>query len=268
MSNASLSNASLTGWAPLIALLICTVHPCVAQADLPGPNDLASGGNAAETVLPEGTLDGVLRAAFPLIMVRDAVPASPFGNVVFFNAAPQADSQQPPNNAPDNQGPPSLGDLGFSPVQTQSNPQEQALLDKRTHMLKIHQRLGLITTIPLIATVVSGASAGGRSTSSSSRDVHAALGSVTAGLYFTTAYFSVFAPKISGTRTRGQIRLHKTLAWIHGPGMILTPVLGAMAFEQKSKGEKIHGIASVHGAVGVVTAAAYGLAIVSVSVKF
>ena len=45
---------------------------------------------------------------------------------------------------------PSLSDLGLSPEQTRGNPQEQALLDKRTHMLKIHQRMGLITTIPLI----------------------------------------------------------------------------------------------------------------------
>ena len=135
-------------------------------------------------------------------------------------------------------------------------------------MLKIHQRLGLITTAPLIATVPSGGFAGGRSASSTNRDLHAALGSLTAGLYFTTAYFSVFAPKISGTQTRGPIRLHKALALIHGPGMILTPVLGAMAFDQKNRGEKVHGIAGAHGAVAIVTAGAYGLALVSVSVKF
>jgi hypothetical protein len=49
-------------------------------------------------------------------------------------------------------------------------------------------------------------------------------------------------PKISGTETRGPIRLHKALAWIHGPGMILTPILGALAYGQKNKGEKDHGI--------------------------
>jgi hypothetical protein len=87
-------------------------------------------------------------------------------------------------------------------------------------------------------------------------------------LYFTTAYFAIFAPKISGTPTRGPIRVHKTLAWIHGPGMILTPILGAMAFEQKSKGEKIHGAASLHGPVAIITGAAYGAALLSVSVKF
>ena len=144
----------------------------------------------------------------------------------------------------------SLGDLGFSPAQTQGNAQDQARLDKRSHMLKIHQRLGLIDTAPLVATVILGAGAGGKSTSSTDRYAHLALGSVTGDLYFMSAYYAIRAPKIPGTETRGPIRLHKALAWIHGPGMILTPILGAIAFDQKSKGEKVHGIASAHGAGG------------------
>ena len=163
---------------------------------------------------------------------------------------------------------PSLADLGFNTAQTQSNPEEQARLDRRTHMLKIHQKMGLITTGPLLATIISGFGAGGKKTSSSTRDFHAALGSATAGLYFTTAYFAIRAPKIRGTETRGPIRVHKTLAWIHGPGMILTPILGAIAFDQKSKGQKVHGIASLHGPVAIITGAAYGAALLSVSVKF
>jgi len=135
-------------------------------------------------------------------------------------------------------------------------------------MLKVHQRLGLITAVPLLATVITGSSAGDKSTSSSTRDLHAALGATTAGLYFTTAYYSIFAPKIKGTPTRGPIRVHKALAFIHGPGMILTPILGAMAFQQKSNGEKVHGIASAHAPVAYITAIAYGAAIASVSFKF
>jgi Carboxypeptidase regulatory-like domain len=159
----------------------------------------------------------------------------------------------------------SLEGLGFPTSQTKGSAKEQALLNKRSHMLHVHQKLGLITTVPLVATVVTGFGAGGRSTSSTSRDLHAALGSVTAGLYFTTAYYAIFAPKLPGTKTEGPIRLHKALAWIHGPGMILTPILGAMAFHQKSQGERVHGIASAHGEVAIVTAVAYGLAILSVS---
>lgn len=163
---------------------------------------------------------------------------------------------------------PSLSDLGFNPSQTQSNPEEQARLDRRTHMLKTHQKMGLITTGPLAATIITGFGAGGKRTSSGMRDFHAALGSSTAILYFATAYFAIRAPKIKGTETRGPIRVHKTLAWIHGPGMILTPILGAIAFDQKSKGEKIHGIAQLHGPVAIITGAAYGAALLSVSVKF
>jgi hypothetical protein len=135
-------------------------------------------------------------------------------------------------------------------------------------MLKIHQRLGLITAIPLIATVVTSAGAGGKSTSSTDRTVHMVLGAVSSDLYFTSAYFAIRAPRVPGTKTRGPIRVHKTLAWIHGPGMVLTPILGAMAYSQKSHGEKVHGIASAHGPVAIVTAGAFGAALLSVSLKF
>lgn len=168
--------------------------------------------------------------------------------------------------SPGSAGAPSLGDLGFPT--TQGSAQDQARLDRRSHMLKMHQRLGLITTAPLIATLITSSLAGGRTSSSTGRDIHATLGSVTVGMYVWTASYAIRAPRIPGTVTRGPIRLHKALAWVHGTGMILTPILGAMALDQKDKGEKVHGIASAHGAAAVVTGLAYGAAIVSVSFKF
>lgn len=165
-------------------------------------------------------------------------------------------------------GPPSLGDLGFPNPQTQGSAADQARLDRRSHMLQMHQRLGLITAAPLVATLIASGGAGGRSTSSGTRDLHAALGSVTAGMYIWTASYAIRAPRIPGTPTRGPIRVHKALAWVHGTGMILTPVLGAMAFHQKSQGERVHGIASAHGAAAWITGVAYGAALVSVSFKF
>ena len=164
--------------------------------------------------------------------------------------------------------PPSLKDLGFTPDQSQGSAQNQALLDRRSHMLKVHQRLGLFTAAPLLATIIVSNGAAGRHGTQSGRDLHATLGGVTAAMYFTSAGFAMFAPKVPGTAAHGQIRLHKALAWIHGPGMILTPLLGAMAFEQRNQGEKVHGIASAHGVVAATTAVAYGLAILSVSIKF
>ena len=169
--------------------------------------------------------------------------------------------QNLPNAPSSTTSEPSLTDLGFPTEQTQGDAKQQALLDKRTHMLKIHQRMGLITTIPLIVTVATSLNAGGKSTSSASRDLHTALGGLTGDLYFITAYYAIRAPRVPGTETRGPIRFHKAMAWIHGPGMILTPILGIIAFDQKNKGEKVHGIASAHGPVAIVTAGAFGAAL-------
>jgi hypothetical protein len=122
-----------------------------------------------------------------------------------------------------------------------------------------------------VATVFTGPGAKGHHGMpgpASGRDLHAALGATTAGLYIATAYFAIRAPKIPDTRARGPIRFHKAMAWIHGPGMILTPILGAIAYSQLSNGERIHGIAKYHSDAAIVTAAAYGAAIISVSVKF
>ena len=182
---------------------------------------------------------------------------------------PTGDSSQTLPSAPSpNKTEPSLEDLGFSKSETQANAREQALLDKRTHMLKIHQRMGLITTIPMIASVVTSLNAGGRSEGTASRDLHVALGALTGDLYGITAYYAIRAPKIKGTRKRGPIKFHEAMAWIHGPGMIATPILGAIAFSQKNNGQKVHGIAQAHGPVAIVTAGAFGAALLSVSFKF
>jgi len=226
--------------------------------------------NAARASL-ERTLGQVVLTEFSILNSASDLQPAYWGEAALFpgqvllaQGNPQNQTRPPATNPQA----PTVGDLGFPPEQTQGSAQNQALLDKRSHMLKMHQRLGLITTIPLAATLLTGGLAGGKATSSSGRDLHAALGGVTTALYFTTAYYSIFAPRVAGTTTRGPIRWHKTLAWIHGPGMILTPILGVMAYDQKSRGEKVHGLASAHGAVASVTAVAYGLAILSVSVKF
>lgn len=140
-------------------------------------------------------------------------------------------------------------------------------------MLKVHQRLGLIAALPMTAALITGpmAKAKGKNgqtitePTNANLDFHAALGGATAALYYTSAYYAMFAPRVPETKRRGAIRFHEALAWIHGPGMILTPVLGAIAYKQENAGEKVHGIASAHGTVAWVTAGAYGASIISVS---
>ncbi len=180
--------------------------------------------------------------------------------------------QQPPAETPTT---PSLSDLGLSPSQTAPDPALQARLDRHTQMLKIHQKLGLITLIPMAAAVISsgGATAGRNGTNgtlstggpTTGRDLHAALGGLTVAMYGATAYFAAAAPKIPEGHVKGGIKLHKYLIWIHGPGMVLTPILGVMAFNQLNNGEKVHGIASAHAAVAWTTVISYSAAIVAVS---
>jgi hypothetical protein len=230
----------------------------LASGDYEVSLSAAEGANAARVTLAAG-------ASPKVDLVLNAVPSStevPVGNPA---AAPAGTLPNAPSSSKTE---PSLDDLGFSKAETQSNTAQQALLDKRTHMLKIHQRMGLITTVPLVATVITSLGAGGKSTSTSSRDLHVALGSLTGDLYGITAYYAIRAPRIDRTKKRGPIRFHEAMAWIHGPGMILTPILGAIAFDQKSNGERVHGIASAHGPVAIVTAGAFGAALLSVSVKF
>ena len=178
-----------------------------------------------------------------------------------------------PQSAPANPNTPSLSDLGFSSQQTQGNPQLQARLAKHTEMLRIHQRLGLITTIPMAAALFTGplAKAKGRNgqiikePTDANLDFHAALGGLTTALYFTTASYAIFAPRIPNNPKHGGIKWHEALAFVHGSGMILTPILGAMAYKQETSGEKAHGIAAQHGTVAYVTAIAYGTSIIAVS---
>lgn len=202
------------------------------------------------------------------------------GPVKFQAPAPQQSSSQQTSQQQPSPQKPSLSDLGFPTTETKGSAEEQARLDKRSHMLKIHQRMGLITIAPLAATLITGGMAKGErersatgttlvaNTNTTGRNVHMALGTTTAAMYFTTAYFAIRAPKIAGTPTRGPIKLHKTLAWIHGTGMILTPILGAMAYNQLNNGQRVHGLASAHAPVAYTTAIAYGAAILSVSLKW
>ena len=66
-------------------------------------------------------------------------------------------------------------------------------------MLKVHQRLGLLTTIPLAAALFSsaGAPCNRNCSNTAGADFHAALGSVSVGMYAATAYSSMLSYHIS-----------------------------------------------------------------------
>ncbi len=224
--------------------------------------------------LAPGTYEiSVTAAAFDTKTTRVTLPASQQYSLDLVLVPAAAHPESLPNAPSATPASPSLSDLGFAPQESKPNAQLQALLDKRTEMLKIHQRLGLITTIPMAASLITGpmAKAKGKNgqpitePTNANLDFHAALGGATTVLYFTSAYYAIRAPKVPGTEKHGAIRWHEALSFVHGPGMILTPALGIMAYKQENAGEKVHGIASAHGAVAYTTAIAYGASIVAVS---
>jgi hypothetical protein len=177
-----------------------------------------------------------------------------------------AQQQQKAQKKQQSAGPPqpTLQQLGITPQMTQANVKAQQRLNRRQWMLRWHQRLGLITGGAMFATFFLGHSAGPHGTPTG-RNIHAALGTATTALYFTTAYMALEAPKIPGTKPTGAVKLHEILAWIHFPGMILTPILGYMAYHQEQLGQRPHGIAKLHGLVATVTFLAFASSIVAVS---
>jgi hypothetical protein len=245
---------------------------------------------AAFVMLPQASLpvaaQGAVHTEFASVKdnsvaLPDApTPAEPDSSAI--DLAPAVDAQQaeqppqsrqtlpkPADQNPQAPAPPSLSDLGLSPNQTKPDPDLQARLDRHTRMLRIHQRLGLITLAPLAGACISSAFAPpdlkkGKD-NATGRDIHVGLGAASVTMYAFTASYAIRAPRVSDEPARGGIKLHKYLIWVHGPGMILTPILGAMAYDQANNGEKVHGIASAHAAVAWTTVAAYGAAIVAVS---
>lgn len=126
----------------------------------------------------------------------------------------------------------SLKDLGMTEEISieKQDPKLQFEMKERKHKLKTHEVLGLTTLGFMTATMFTGNSALDSNT-------HMYLGMTTAALYFTTAYYSLTAPKPSGVIDRGRIKWHKALAWIHFPAMIITPILGYMYKKHEDEGK-------------------------------
>jgi hypothetical protein len=235
-----------------------------SSSDLPV---IASSGSSSSSVVSSSALE-----------LPDApVPTDPQSTTPQNQSTPQTpDQNKTPAQQTPQPGAPTLGDLGFTPQQTVANAEMQRKLNQRTHDLKVHQTLGLVTVVPLCAAVIvsSGAKAKRNKAdptgpliepSSAAVDLHAALGATTAALYGFTAYYAIAAPRIPGVKPKGAIKLHRDLVWIHAPGMILTPILGGLALSQENNGEKVHGIASAHSYVAWTTVGAYGASIIAVS---
>ncbi len=162
----------------------------------------------------------------------------------------------------------SLDDLGFSQAQTQGDAKLQETLHRRSKMLKTHQILGLATTVPMMAALFTGEKAG-YGEPKSKRNFHAAMGMTAGAMYFTTASFALFAPEgPQAGKNAGLTKVHRALAWVHFPAMVLAPFMGYQAKKQLDRGESAHGFAKHHATVAGIAAGSFGAAMLVMVFNF
>ena len=135
-----------------------------------------------------------------------------------------------------------LSDLSFNADQIKVDPKTTQMMEVRQTKLQTHQKLGLATMAAMTATLLVADNA-------KNNDVHKIAGMTTGLLYWTTAYYSLSAPKPEGIKDSGSSEIHRTLAWIHAPLMAIVPVLGYLHKENDRKGKESKGIVAAHGAL-------------------
>lgn len=157
----------------------------------------------------------------------------------------------------------SLGDLGISNVSVPTDPNLvfEKEMTERSSKLKTHEVLGLVTLGAMTATMFTGGSA-------LDSDVHMYLGITTGLLYFTTAYYSLTAPKPVGIIDRGRIKWHKALAWIHFPAMIITPVLGYLYKKHEDEGKAHNSLEKQHSTFAGILYGSFALSAALMVIEF
>jgi hypothetical protein len=156
-----------------------------------------------------------------------------------------------------------LEDLGMSDTASveKQDPKLQLEMKERKSKLKTHEVLGLTTLGLMTATMFTGGSA-------LDSNVHMYLGMTTAALYFTTAYYSLTAPKPVGVIDRGRIKWHKALAWVHFPAMIITPILGYMYKKNEDDGKKHSSLEKQHSTFAGILYGSFALSAALMVIEF
>jgi hypothetical protein len=146
-----------------------------------------------------------------------------------------------------------LRKLGVAKLNIENREEELILREK---MLKTHQILGYVTFAGMIAQgIIGGKLYNG---DYSLYGTHKTLGKVVSATYFTGAGLSIFSPPPLISREKeglNNIKVHKVLANIHVPAMIMTNVLS-----DENKKE--------HRAAAYTAFASYTLAMVSIIIDF
>ena len=132
----------------------------------------------------------------------------------------------------------------------------------RERMLKAHQIIGYITFAGMIYQGILGGKL--YNGDYSVYDTHKKLGNIVTASYFTGAALSLFSPPPLVNRKReglNNIRLHKILANVHVPAMVITNIYADKQYEKKSYKE-------IHKVSAYTAVASYALAMVTIIFDF
>jgi hypothetical protein len=132
----------------------------------------------------------------------------------------------------------------------------------RERMLKAHQIIGYITFAGMIYQGILGGKL--YNGDYSVYDTHKKLGNIVTASYFTGAALSLFSPPPLVNRKReglNNIRLHKILANVHIPAMVITNIYADKQYEKKSYKE-------IHKVSAYTAVASYTLAMVTIIFDF
>ena len=132
----------------------------------------------------------------------------------------------------------------------------------REKMLKAHQNIGYITFAGMIYQGILGGKL--YNGDYSVYETHKTLGKVVSASYFTGAGLSLFAPPPLVNRKKeglNNIRLHKILANVHVPAMIVTNI-----YADKQHGNRSH--KEIHKASAYTAVASYTLAMFTIIFDF
>jgi hypothetical protein len=144
-----------------------------------------------------------------------------------------------------------------SPLTPESRASELSL---RRGMLVAHQIGGFVT----LGLMASAAYTGQKIIDGNSgyRPYHQTLVVGTITTYTLTGLLAVLSPPPVIRRDEiSTTTIHKTLAWVHAAGMIITPILGSMISRRSSSTQKEH----IHQLSGYITLATYTASLITVT---
>jgi hypothetical protein len=131
-------------------------------------------------------------------------------------------------------------------------------LETRRNMLALHQIGGFATLAALIATVTLGQLT--YNGNESLAGLHAPMAITAVTMYFTTATLAIFTPPPALRRGEwSTVSTHKLLATVHFSGMVLTPLLGRLAANNRRD------LRTIHLASAYVTTATFAGALIVVT---